>query len=126
VYHVDPGLLNVLLAFVLPAAVAVITKRHADDAFKSLVLAGLSLLAVGIQTAIDLGGDFDVKGFLWTSFVQFVYAVAAHYGLLKPTRVTGQNGAIALAVPGGVGPVSREADVVDAPYVDPDNGTTLL
>jgi hypothetical protein len=33
----------------------------------------------------------------------FIASVGTHYGLLKPTGVTGTNGAIQVRVPGGIG-----------------------
>lgn len=95
--------LTFALATVLPALVALVTKQFASAAFKGVLLAALSA-ATGILTTIQAnGGEFEWKTALTGFFIAFITAVVTHYGLLKPTGVTGSDGSIAAAVPGGIG-----------------------
>ncbi len=96
-------LLNLLLAAVLPMVTAIITARFANSAVKSLTLVALTVITTALQTIFDDGGQFEVRPFLITTAMQFMLSVGLHFGLLKPVKVTGENGAIAQAVPAGVG-----------------------
>lgn len=98
--------LTLLVSVVLPALVALVTKRMASSGVKAVVLALLAAL-VGFLSellhAMVTALSFDVGTVLLTWLTSFIVAVAAHYGLLKPTGLTGSQGAIARAVPGGIG-----------------------
>ena len=95
--------LTFAVATVLPALVALVTSKFASSKFKGVVLAALSALT-GVVTSLQAtDGALDLK-VAFTSFViTFVTAVAVHYGLLKPVGLTGSNGAVANAVPSGLG-----------------------
>lgn len=95
--------LTFAIGTVLPALVAFITARWASSALKAIALAGLSVLT-GVLVSIQAsGGEFDWRDTLVTAFMTFSAAVFMHFGLLKPIGVTGEDGVIARAVPGGLG-----------------------
>lgn len=96
-------LLNLLLAAVLPMATALITARFANSGVKSIVLAALTVISTALQQVFDDSGDFYWRPFLITTAFQFTISVGLHFGLLKPTGVTGAHGKLASAVPAGVG-----------------------
>jgi hypothetical protein len=105
----DPTLLTVVVAVVLPALVALITKRIADSWYKAVVLVLLSVLGGWLTELQANGGTF----YLWPTVVNilitFGTAVVAHFGLLQPMHVTGSDGVIQLNVPGGIGTERRNA-----------------
>lgn len=94
--------LNLFVAFIIPILVALVTKRYADSAVKTLVLLVLAaLLAVGTTVLDD--GSFVLFDLIMLFAQNVLVAVVAHYGILKPVRVTGKEGAVAGAVPNGIG-----------------------
>jgi hypothetical protein len=100
---VDAYWVNFALAVVLPMVVAVVTKRLATGAVKAVVLTLLTVVASILQTIVQADGRFTVQVVVVNFVVTFVTAVATHFGLLQPLRVTGKAGVIQEAVPGGVG-----------------------
>jgi len=80
-----------LVSVVIPLLVGVVTKAEGtSDAVKSLTLTGLSILAGIGQEYVDTlnnGGSFDLANAAGAAVVTFVIAVAAYYGVLKPTKV---------------------------------------
>jgi ABC-type nitrate/sulfonate/bicarbonate transport system substrate-binding protein len=100
--------LNVVIGVVLPAIVALVTKRFADSAVKALLLLFLASVSGVLTQIVSNGGDFDVAPAAMAVLTAFGAAVLAHYGFLKPAGVTGTDGVIARAVPGGVGSDIRE------------------
>jgi hypothetical protein len=95
--------LNLVLGVVLPMLTALVTARFANAAVKSLVLALLSIIAVALQGILQNGDILHVKPFIYTVAFQFLVAVGAHFGLLKPISLTGTAGAIQTAAPAGIG-----------------------
>lgn len=88
----------------LPLVVALVTKSRAHPALKAGLLAALAFVTALVAPAIQNGTDIDLDAkTLGTFVVTVVVAVAAHYGLLKPAGVTGADGKVASAVPGGIG-----------------------
>lgn len=100
VITIDAYWLNFALGVVLPAAVALVTKANASSALKAWLLVGLSTLTAVLT---QFAGGFTLSEFVTAFAVTFITAICAHYGLLKPTHVTGSDGAVANAVPGGLG-----------------------
>lgn len=94
---------NVLVGFVLPAVVALVTKRVADAQLKSLVLLALSAVTGVVTQVLASNGSFDVKTAFLAFASTFGAGVMSHYGVLKPAGVTGSEGVIATAVQGGIG-----------------------
>jgi hypothetical protein len=108
--------LTLLATVILPMIVALVTNRVAHPGLKAGILALLALLTSFINEMLANDGQatFDVSSWLATSLAVFLGAVGLHYGLLKPTNVTGSTGAIATSAPGGVGsPKIVEGGVVD-------------
>lgn len=95
--------LTVILAVILPMLTALVSARFANSSVKTLVLLALTIIATGLQTVFDDGGRFEAGDFVTNAAVQFLMAVGFHFGLLKPTGVTGANGKVAQSVPAGVG-----------------------
>jgi phosphate/sulfate permease len=90
----------------LPLVVALVTSRFADGAVKALVLLALSALSgllVGVLAAVNAGAPVDWSHVLFAAVVGYVVAVASHFGLWKPTGVTGSNGVIQTKAPAGMG-----------------------
>src|SRR5690348_3521771 len=105
--------LTFVVGTILPAVVALVTQRCTSSAVKAVVLAALSAVAGVVTSVQEANGQFDWKSALSLFIVTFVTATAVHFGLLKPAGVTGTDGAIASAVPGGVGPVVDKTDTSD-------------
>jgi len=101
--HVDLALLTLAVGTLLPAVTAFVTHRFATAIVKTAILALLSLLTAAGETAVTNGGDFDAGAFLTTAVVQLILGIAVHYQIMKPAGLTGSAGAIARAVPGGLG-----------------------
>lgn len=100
---IDEFWLTFLVATVLPALTALVTKRFAPGSTKALVLTALSVIAGWLTSLQATDGDFDLKAAVVGVFTTFVTAVATHYGLLEPLAVTGSEGVIQRSVPGGIG-----------------------
>jgi uncharacterized membrane protein YqaE (UPF0057 family) len=106
--------LNLVLAVILPMVTALVTARFASSTVKSLVLVLLTIISTALQQVFADNGEVDVSNFVWTTAVQFLMSVGFHFGLLKPTNLTGAGGAVANAVPAGIGgPSDRPGNVAD-------------
>lgn len=92
----------VLLGILLPAAVALVTKRYADSWVKAVTLLALAALMALVDVIRDNAGIVSGQMF-WDTLFLFLDAVGLHFGLLQPTRITGSNGVIQRAVPQGIG-----------------------
>ena len=107
-------ILNLVLAAVLPVLTALVTARFASGAVKTLVLVVLTVVSTALQGVFDDGGVLPVREFIIATVLQFLMSVGFHFGLLKPTNVTGAGGLVATAVPAGVGgPADRPGNVAD-------------
>lgn len=92
------------VAPLLPIVVALVTKATAPAALKAGILVVLSVVSALVTQAIADGTDVKVdRGFLARLVVTLAVAVAAHFGVLKPAGITGSEGKVATAVPGGLG-----------------------
>lgn len=100
---VDQYWLTLIVGVVLPAIVALVTKRLASGGVKAITLLFLSVLAGWLTQVIQDDGHFELKATIANILLSFGTAVVAHYGLLQPIKVTGKQGAIQSAVPGGIG-----------------------
>lgn len=102
--HLDVILLcNLALGVVLPTLVAVVTQRLAGASLKSMVLLAFSAIGGVLTQVIAQNGDFHWKPALISFGLTFISSVGTHYGVLKPTGITGTNGAIQVNAPGGLG-----------------------
>lgn len=98
--------LSLVINVLLPIVVAVVTSRVADGAVKALVLLVLSALAsylVAILASVQAGTAVDWSQTTFTALVGLVVAVAGHFGIWKPTGLTGSAGLIQSRMPGGIG-----------------------
>lgn len=106
--------LNLLLAVILPILTSLVTARFASSAVKTIVLVALTVISTALQQVFDHDGDLVWRTFLFTTAFQFLASVGFHFGLLKPTNVTGAGGVVATSVPQGVGsPATRVGPVED-------------
>jgi hypothetical protein len=97
--------INLLVAFLLPMLVALVTSRFANGATKSVTLIVLTVVLATFTEWRDDGGFVVFDAFIL--FVQnLIVAISGYYGVLKPSRLAGTNSVIALKAPGGlnVGP----------------------
>lgn len=94
---------NILVTFVLPALVALVTKRFADRGLKAIILLVLSVIGGFINQVIAQGGHFEIGQSLWYIVGTFLGAALVHFGLLSPAQITGAWGLIAKHFPGGLG-----------------------
>jgi len=101
---VDQYWLTLIAGVLLPTVVALVTKQLASGAVKAVTLVFLSVLAGWLTQLQQDGGHFEVWSTVSNIILAFGTAVIAHFGLLQPINLTGKNGAIQAAVPGGIGP----------------------
>lgn len=94
---------SLIVGTVLPVVVALVTARLAPGSTKTAILLGLALIAAIGQELIKSGGTFVVKDAVAYFVVTLFTAIGAHFGVLQPLRITGKDGAVQAAVPGGVG-----------------------
>lgn len=91
-FTLDPAtVVQLLIAFILPVLVGLVTTRVTSPAVKAWLLAGLSLvtsLLVELARAIAAGTTYDLGIALLAALPAFVVSVATYYGLWKPTGVT--------------------------------------
>jgi len=98
--------LNAGVNVVLPILVALVTARVAGGTVKALVLlvlSGISGFLISWLDALNGGVPFDMSQAAFTTVLGFMVAVASHFGLWKPTGVTGSEGAVQASIPGGLG-----------------------
>ena len=88
----DPAtVVQLLIAFILPVLVGLVTTRVTSPAVKAWLLAGLSLvtsLLLELTRALTAGTTYDVGVALIAALPAFVVSVATHYGLWRATGVT--------------------------------------
>lgn len=109
----DLNWLTLVLGVGLPILTGLVTARVAHPGLKATILALLAAVGGIVQELYSVGGVLD--GFDWSSAVAdatsvFLLAVGMHYGLLRPTGVTGSDGAVQTgALAGGLGGGPRHA-----------------
>lgn len=101
--HVDVSVLQFLIGTAIPFVVALIAKRFSDERVKSGVAAVVAVVTAVIQEAIVNGGNFNFADLLGRFVTMLVAAYVFHQFVWKPVGITGDSGAIAKAVPGGLG-----------------------
>jgi len=99
---IDLILVNLAVGVVLPILVQLVAKAKASAAVKSLLSLLLAAVA-SVLTPLLVVDHIDWRTVGLSLAQVFVMTIASHYGLLKPLNVTGSQGTIAEAVPGGVG-----------------------
>src|SRR6476620_10347845 len=99
-------LIFVLVGLALPILVDLVTKRLASGAVKSSVLLALSLIT-GVLTeylsALNAGQPFDWAAAGYGAAVTFVLGVVSFFGLTSSLGISGKDGAVQRALPGGIG-----------------------
>lgn len=93
---------QLVLTPVLPILVGLVTTKITSGRAKAWLLAALSLFASLLSEAIKTwqgGGIYDVGAGLTLALPTFLVAVGMHYGLWKPTGLSGR--AQSLLVTGG-------------------------
>lgn len=88
------NLLYLVVTLVLPVLVALVQKASASSKAKALTLLALATANTAAFQAYDAygagaGDEFNWTGLVINSVVSFLFAVAAHYGLLKPLNASG-------------------------------------
>lgn len=83
---VDPTVLQLVAATLLPLVVGVMTKTEANPGVKAVVLAAVSAVAAVVGAALEANGLVTAE-VVQDAFVNFVVAVATYYGVWKPTNV---------------------------------------
>jgi hypothetical protein len=114
--HIPLLYLNFLISTALPALTAFLAHQAASARVKTLILAGLSVVAGIANALIQSGGSvtFTQAG-IWT-LISFTIAAVMHSGLLKPLGLTGSGGLIMTKFPGGLGaPRTRPGHAKDNP-----------
>lgn len=123
----------VAVSFLLPLLVDLVTKRLSSSAFKSVVLLFLSLvtgLLTEFLTSLNDGTVFDWSTGLYGAVISFVLGTASFFGLTSSLGISGYNGAIQKALPGGLGARATVAEATEAdvdthrtdPLVDGEQG----
>lgn len=103
--NLDVTWLTLLATVLLPMIVALVTSRLAHPGLKAGALALLALVTTFVNELLANDGQatFDTGSWLATALGVFLGAVGLHYGLLKPTQITGSQGVIAAKLESGVG-----------------------
>lgn len=122
-YSLDAvGIITLLVSIVLPALVALVTQRLTSPGIKALTLLGLAVVTgflSELASSLSTGSSYDLDAALLNWLAVFLIGALTHYGLLKPLNITGTNGVIAKAAPGGIGAVApvKEPDPRPGPHV---------
>lgn len=98
--------LTLIINTLLPIVVALVTSRVAGGAVKALVLLVLSALSsylVAILASVEAGTPIDWSQTTFTALVGLIVAVSTHFGVWKPTGLTGSDGLVQRTVSAGIG-----------------------
>jgi hypothetical protein len=82
--QIDMGLLNLLVATVLPFLVALVTRKETDSSKKGILLAVLAGATAMVTQAVNQLGVFDVQT-LYLGVQNFIVSIGLYTGLWKPT-----------------------------------------
>jgi hypothetical protein len=86
------AIIQLLVATILPIMVGLVTTRVTSAGRKAWLLASLALVTsvlVEWGSALNAKETFDIGVALIAAIPTFAVSVATHYGLWKPTGVTG-------------------------------------
>lgn len=84
--------IQLVLTVLMPILVGLITNKTTSSSVKAWLLAGTTLvtsLLAGLYDAVINSGVFDLGLALLIAIPAFAISVATHYGLWKPTGVSG-------------------------------------
>lgn len=120
--------INLVISIVAPLLVSLITNSAADPRFKAIINL-LIAAVVGVVTPFLTGqqewGSVQISVILLSIAQIWLTSIMAHYGLWKPTGVTGSDGSISASFPGGIGKPTdvgtheAAADVTHGQVADP-------
>lgn len=97
-----PLLVTFAISTFIPWLTALVTAQTAHPGLKAVLTLALSAVT-GVLTQWQANPVFDWKIGTLGALEGFAVAVLAHFGLWKPTQVTGANGGIQKALPRGLG-----------------------
>jgi hypothetical protein len=106
-----------LIAIIIPALTALVTKWNVDSRIRTTVAILLSAVAGAVGTLVAGDGNFDWQTFGLSTLIAFVTEIALYVGVYKPQGIAA---AIAGATPGfGIGTSQPEEAPVteDGAYV---------
>ena len=106
---IAPDVLQLIVGFLLPVLVAIVTKRAADRWYKTVTLLFLSIIAGWLTELQQNDGSFQLWPTVVGIIMTFGTAVVSHFGLLQPVHITGSDGVVQAAIPGGIGKGRHEA-----------------
>ena len=94
----DQGIqvLTLIVAFVIPTLVALLTKARTSSAFKAVLMVVLNIALTVLSTILDDGGTT-----FWAAVMllaeQIMISVVSYVGILKPTKLAGPESLAARA-----------------------------
>ncbi len=92
VFTLDPlTVVHIIVAFLLPVVVGLVTTRVTSSAVRAWLLAGLTLLTsllVELRRALEAGTTYDLGVALLAAVPAFVVSVSTYYGLWRPIGTT--------------------------------------
>lgn len=93
-FTIDPAtVVQIVLAVLLPLLVGLVTTKVTSGAVKAWLLAGLTLLTslfAELARAMEAGANYDLGVALLAAIPAFATSVALHYGLWKPSTISGK------------------------------------
>jgi hypothetical protein len=93
-----------LIAVLLPVLVAVVTAKGSDKAWGAWLLAFFAAVtAVATEAVNHADTGYSISDAALLFLTTFTIAVAVHYGFWKATGITGDEGKVRTAIPGGLG-----------------------
>lgn len=118
-FTLDPlAVVQLIIAFILPVLVGLVTTRVTSPAVKAWLLAALTLLTsllTELARALTSGTTYDLGVALLAALPAFVVSVATHYGLWKATGVTDKVQSIGMTASGATGVAGAAQDVIVTP-----------
>lgn len=106
------SIVSLLASVGLPYLAGLVTKRSWPRQLKGLALLGLAFVKTVLEAvlaAIVAGVEFNIWTILYSTFVSFIVAVAAWFGILKNTKLA---------------EAAQDALLKDDPEMDPDKALT--
>lgn len=101
VITIDVALWGLVISTLLPILVGIVTARLTPSGGKSIILLALAaIIAVGQE--ILTAGSFELKAALLKFALLFFASVGTHFGLLKPSGITGADGVVSNVAPNGL------------------------
>jgi hypothetical protein len=112
------AVLQIVIAFVLPVLVGVVTKTTTNSTLKVVLLGALALVTAFLTQWLDAsiaGETFDAAQALLSGLLTWGVAIAAHLGIWKPTGVTQRAQDLGTSSDGTPSITTLDEDRVDGP-----------